>query len=305
MYAFGAVLSVALLLLLVPHSSSGAGSRERDRERDRDRDSLLIEGARGGTALPAALPAWALPAPSLCFGGDTHASTLVSQAGGKGKAIPVNGSKSQFFEENKAIAKFFRGVTHGTFLELGALDGLLYSNTMVLEHSMQWRGILIEGSPRNYAALKNNRPNQIAVNAAICGNYSQVRYLEGTRPCCRGVVEFMPPAKQKYLNTANVSARLLSVPCAPLSAILEALDVRHINLFFLDVEGAEMSVLSTIDFRKVTFDVLCVEGGKGREQAYNEILSPKGYQMVNDTVKKRKNTWFVRNNFIPSTQQKN
>ena len=33
----------------------------------------------------------------------------------------------------------------------------------------------------------------------------------------------------------------------------------HINFFILDVEGAEMSILSSVDFSLVIFDVLCIE----------------------------------------------
>ncbi|CAM9515849.1 unnamed protein product, partial [Ectocarpus fasciculatus] len=207
-------------------------------------------------------------------------------------------SRSQFFEESKAITKYFNGLTSGTFLELGALDGKLYSNTLVLENKMLWKGILIEGSPKSYHALKTNRPEQIAVNAVMCGRRGTVHYLEGVRSCCRGVIEFMSEEKQRAMK--NNTNRLFEVPCVPLRDILEALSVRHINIFFLDVEGAEMSVLQTIDYDRVTFDVMCVEGGKLREQQYVDFLEPKGYRLVNETVKKRKNTWFIHDSFHPN-----
>lgn len=49
------------------------------------------------------------------------------------------------------------------------------------------------------------------------------------------------------------------VRCLPLAAILASLHVAHINFFVLDVEGAEISVLESVDWERVSFDVLCVE----------------------------------------------
>ena len=45
----------------------------------------------------------------------------------------------------------------------------------------------------------------------------------------------------------------------PLSSILGQLGARHINFFSLDVEGGELSVLQTLDFGRVRFDVIVVE----------------------------------------------
>lgn len=40
------------------------------------------------------------------------------------------------------------------------------------------------------------------------------------------------------------------------------LGVNHVNLFSLDVEGSELGVLRTIDFKRVSFDVLVMESNQ-------------------------------------------
>ena len=40
-------------------------------------------------------------------------------------------------------------VLGGTFLEIGGLDGIDYSNTYFFEKKFDWRGVLIEGHPDN------------------------------------------------------------------------------------------------------------------------------------------------------------
>jgi len=90
-------------------------------------------------------------------------------------------SYSQNGEEVYAVETFFWGRTRGSFLELGAVDGEIYSNTLgVLERVLGWRGILIEASPKSFEILPHKRPNQICVHAAICGESRDVHWADST-----------------------------------------------------------------------------------------------------------------------------
>ena len=59
-----------------------------------------------------------------------------------------------FLNEN-----IFKNKKNGTYIELGALDGVLYSNTKFFEDSLNWKGILIEPHPEKFKLLQINRPN--------------------------------------------------------------------------------------------------------------------------------------------------
>lgn len=54
---------------------------------------------------------------------------------------------------------------------------------------MAWRGMLVEGSPRNYASLVKNRPHDITVNAAICTNTTTVHYAQHEIGAVSGIIE--------------------------------------------------------------------------------------------------------------------
>ena len=133
-----------------------------------------------GTAVPPALratgsqarikmsvPLWALDKTSVgslgqAFqGGGAHMITA--------EKIRTS-SKSQSGEELLAYKRYFYGLTGGVYLEMGALNGVLFSNTRALEEHAGWRGLLIEASPDSYRRLEHNRPGSITVNAAICVN---------------------------------------------------------------------------------------------------------------------------------------
>jgi hypothetical protein len=64
-------------------------------------------------------------------------------------------SKSQYGEEGILQKTFFRGVHNGTYVELGAANGVKYSNTIYLAAYWNWNGVLIEASRWNYKSLQS------------------------------------------------------------------------------------------------------------------------------------------------------
>ena len=88
-------------------------------------------------------------------------------------------------------------VPRGSFVELGAYDGLSNSNTFMLERCFAWRGLLIEASPSNYKmlAISSNRTAN-KVHSAVCaapggvvevsavGDQWEARLRSSPRPPC-------------------------------------------------------------------------------------------------------------------------
>ena len=64
-------------------------------------------------------------------------------------------SYSQSGEENAILAAVMDKGYPCTFLDIGAFDGVTYSNTRALALA-GWKGVLVEPSPRNFAALREN-----------------------------------------------------------------------------------------------------------------------------------------------------
>jgi hypothetical protein len=85
---------------------------------------------------------------------------------------------SQRGEDRWLIENVFYNKTRGFYLELGALDGLTFSNTAWLSKHADWRGLMIEANPVTYAQLVHNRPNDISINAAICSRSQNVHYID-------------------------------------------------------------------------------------------------------------------------------
>lgn len=82
-------------------------------------------------------------------------------------------------------------------------------------------------------------------------------------------------------------------------------NVTRVNFFVLDVEGGEHSVLTTIDWATVQFDVLVIETEpeyrpEGNFERIQSFLGARGYSCLPGFETVGRNSWFVRNDFRPS-----
>ena len=167
-------------------------------------------------------------------------------------------------------------------MEMGALDGVRGSNTYMFDVGLGWTGTLIEATPSDYASIAQNRPNTQHFNAAVCSSAGVVHAVEG-RGEVDGIWEFMDEQFRKQFHAGFNVNDLHEVPCRPLDAILAKAGIPFYDLFSLDVEGAEYSVLETVDFSKVAFGVIVVEawtalkGQVRKDLAVRAILERNGY----------------------------
>jgi hypothetical protein len=96
-------------------------------------------------------------------------------------------SHSQSGEEDAVIKHIFKEKRNGVYVEMGALDGVKFTNTLRLHTCFGWNGILIEGLKRNYKMLEENvkttRPNVEIHHGAVCAPPSKhVDFQEGKFP---------------------------------------------------------------------------------------------------------------------------
>ena len=181
-------------------------------------------------------------------------------------------------QEDKTIYQhFFKDIGpqfRGTFVEMGAFDGIEESNSLFFETCAGWDGILIEANPTvYYKRLVGNRPHAHRFHFAPSCNQ--------TEEDNNATLQFYPThwtnagvaadnVKSSYTN--NWDQELATVPCGTLTDILlDILPGGRVNFFSLDVEGAEpMVVGKAIDFKRVFIEVLMVE------QFNNHCPAPPG-----------------------------
>lgn len=194
--------------------------------------------------------------------------------------------KAQDREDVWIYENWFYGMRNGTILESGALNGLLYSTSFMFETMSSWLAIHVEADPKNYHDLKLNRPNAINIHAALCKKAQLLHFTNSPNKGINGFVEFMNPSfiaawhPQLHANPKLINS-LHPILCVPLPQLLSEIGVHKIDLWVLDVEGAELSVLESMDFKKVKVSTIVMECDKGSvetDKAKQEILTNNGFQ---------------------------
>lgn len=122
----------------------------------------------------------------------------------------------------------------------------------------------VEADPRNYFRLVHNRENSININAALCSETKLLHYTNDEGGQVQGFVEFMSePFLRKwhpkiYKNITKLED-LMTVQCVQLSRLASELHIVNVDVWILDVEGAELSVLQGTNFDELFVKVVVME----------------------------------------------
>ena len=142
----------------------------------------------------------------------------------------------------------------------------------------------MEASPANFEKMVVNRPDAINVHAALCKGKS-IKFQQGDEAAIGevsatgGVAADMSEAhKNQYAKDPNT--KTIDVPCKLVTNLLVENGIDHVDVFYLDVEGGELSVLETIEWGKVPIDMFIVEvdgTNPVKDESIRVLLRSQGY----------------------------
>jgi hypothetical protein len=166
----------------------------------------------------------------------------------------------------------------GIFLELGAVDGVIYSNTLFFEQHLGFHGILIEPQIDYFSSLVKHRNNgNILVNKAISDSKDKLEFI-GKNPCA-GIKSLM---NKHHLEVFHQYSPTYLVETETLDNILTKNQIKYIDLIFLDVEGGEYDVLKTLSFKNVEIYLICIEldgNNIEKDEKCRKILIENGFTL--------------------------
>lgn len=206
---------------------------------------------------------------------------------------------SQFKQDQFVYENFFKNKTNGFFLDIGASDGIEYSNTYFFEKELGWKGICVEPRDQAFKDLTNNR-DCICIKGCISEQEGTAQFLEvlGYAELLSGVYDKYDPRHVARINSELVShggsKRIIEVKCYNINKILHEHGVTHIDYLSLDTEGGELEILKSIDFETITVDVIDVENNYN-DPSMRRFLEDKGYKLVKRIVC---DELYVRKNFL-------
>lgn len=155
-------------------------------------------------------------------------------------------------EEDKILYNKYLNYKNGFFIELGAMNGIVFSNTLFFEQELNWSGVLIEPDPYQYYQLQNNRPNCHTFNYAISDKEGEVEFLGDQ--ALGGIVSSM---SEKHISGWKLDmSKSYLVKSKPIKSLIQDIPIQRVDLFSIDVEGGEYGVLSTFDWSIPVYLVL-------------------------------------------------
>ena len=188
----------------------------------------------------------------------------------KCKSFEVDPTSVKFYsqqDEDKYIIQYLLKdkINDGTFLEVGGMDGITYSNTKTLEDFFGFSGIIIEPVPEQYNKLVVNRPNCKTYNCCI-SNIQKDDVLFIGNNGCSGIVETINNTSFNMIT----DKKKYYVQNRKLEDIIRDSKLDYIDIMSIDVEGSELSLLKSIDF---SFPIFCIIiEAHSTEQEKNKIF---------------------------------
>ena len=179
----------------------------------------------------------------------------------------------------------FKEYKRGVFVEIGAWDGVCYSNTLFFEKERKWKGINIEPLPDKYEQLTKNRPNAINLNVAVNDVEGETEFLaiSGDTGMLSGIKANYDPRHlqriEKETSELQTEASTIRVQTRRLDSIFREYNLRRVHYLSIDAEGSELNIVRSIDFDFTYIDVIGFESNYAEtSKPILEFLESKGYR---------------------------
>lgn len=175
---------------------------------------------------------------------------------------------------------FIKQKKNGVFIDIGANDGVTFSNTKLLE-DIGWNGVCIEPLPETFEKLRQNRRCEV-YNVAITDKEGEIEFQQiiGQSEMLSGILENYDERHTKRIEREigehGGQRHIIKVKGVPFSKLI---DKENIDYVSIDVEGSEMNVLKSIDFTKHNITLFSIENNYNTEEIPN-FMKEKGYKKV-------------------------
>jgi hypothetical protein len=188
--------------------------------------------------------------------------------------------------QDRWVDNFLDKIQNGFFVEIGGYDGEKFSNTLFLEKERGWDGLLIEANPYTFDILQSRDRKCSFVNACVSKTLEFMTFIiSGSttsaketmtasfrKRIAKDILTYGKSGDKRWVRSGTE----LKVKCTKFGDLMSKLERKHIDYFSLDVEGAEMIILESIPFDKISISVFTIEIGQNAANI-RSFMSSKGY----------------------------
>ena len=190
---------------------------------------------------------------------------------------------SQCGQDKFLQEKIFKSQENGTFVEIGAHDGVTRSNTYFFEKNFNWTGICIEPHPDRFEELVHNRASKTVCLPIAIANFTGVsnfKKVSGYAEMLSGLENCYDQRHQQRIEQEvkkfGGEAETIEIQVEKLGDVLMRYGITKVDLLSVDTEGSELEILKSIDFKQVEIRVILVENNYHDQSIFNYLVA-QGY----------------------------
>ena len=179
----------------------------------------------------------------------------------------------------------------GYFVEFGACDGVLFSNTNLLEKDFGWTGILAEPNKSYKNELRKNRKARIHYGAVWSKSGESIEFAEITAGGLSGIYSTFRGNEGALNKRESLGIKRYKVTTISLNDLLNNHNAPiDFDLLSIDTEGSEFEILNSLDLNKYRPKVISVESDGSQNGAiqFENLLSEYGYKSVSSVINDKK-----------------
>lgn len=183
--------------------------------------------------------------------------------------------------QDTIVDRHFKFKTGGTFVDVGAYDGITGSNSFFLERHRGWTGVLVEPVAEHRERAQALRTSPV-LEYAVSTKKGTAEFIAVTKGYTQmsGLADTYDESMLKRVRADKRHAeKTIKVPTRSLSAILKEADILNPDFVSLDIEGGELTVLEKFPFAKHDVTVWAIENNMGNS-ALPELMRKNGYNLV-------------------------
>jgi FkbM family methyltransferase len=184
-------------------------------------------------------------------------------------------TKNSYSEEEWCIRDFFGDRRDGFFVDVGANDYKVTSNTYYLDTVLNWRGIAIEPQKQFEANYLKYRPRTKFVSFFVSDASNQLAkmYLVSKS-------SLIASGNRGFTEQFGEKAKEVEVPTITLNDLLDSEGVKKIDFLSIDIELWEPKALAGFDVQRFRPDLVCIEAHPEVRQQILDYFAHHHYTVV-------------------------
>jgi len=188
-------------------------------------------------------------------------------------------------DEEKYILEALAGITDGVFLDIGASDGKVFSNTRALA-DLGWSGVLVEASNHAFHALEENTRDNDKMHIIAAAMMPQANGLVKFWQTQDMVSTTSKEHADRWKDSISTNPyRVIYSATTSYDDILESTDIpfNEFDFVSLDIEGTNYEVF--VEMMKAAHTInkaMCIEFDDKRMEV-EALALVNGFRLVHET----------------------